>query len=100
MKTKRKTAFITGITGQDGSYLAELLLEKNYRVVGMVRRTSTNTHLENIKNIKVDLDLVYGDLVDGVVMTSILLQYQPDEIYNIAAQSVPRESFKQPIHTA
>lgn len=99
-RSKRKTAFITGVTGQDGSYLAELLLEKNYRVVGMVRRTSANTHLDNIKNIKEDLDLVYGDLVDGVVLTSILMEYQPDEVYSIAAQSVPRESFKQPIHTA
>lgn len=100
MKTKQKTAFITGVTGQDGSYLAELLLKKNYRVVGMVRRTSANTHLNNIKSFKDDIELVYGDLLDGVVLTSILLQYQPDEIYNIAAQSVPRESFKQPIHTA
>ncbi len=66
----------------------------------MVRRTSANTNLENIKNIKTDLDLVYGDLLDGVVLTNILLDYKPDEIYNIAAQSVPRESFKQPIHTA
>lgn len=99
-KSKQKVAFVTGVDGQDGSYLAELLLKKNYKVVGMVRRTSSNTHLENIKNIKEDLALVYGDLIDGVVLTSILLQYKPDEIYNIAAQSVPRESFKQPIHTA
>lgn len=97
---KQKTAFITGVTGQDGSYLAELLLKKNYRVVGMVRRTSANTHLENIKNFKDDLDLVYGDLLDGVILQNILSEYRPDEIYNIAAQSVPRESFKQPIHTA
>lgn len=66
----------------------------------MVRRTSANTHLENIAHIKNDLELVYGDLLDGVVLTGILLQYKPEEIYNIAAQSVPRESFKQPIHTA
>jgi len=98
--TKKKTAFITGITGQDGSYLAELLLKKNYRVVGLVKRTSSNTNLENIKHIKNDLDLVYGDLLDSVVLTSILSQHSPDEIYNIAAQSVPRESFKQPIYTA
>lgn len=100
MKKKQKTAFITGVTGQDGSYLAELLLKKNYQVVGMVRRTSANANLENIKNIKTEIDLVYGDLLDGVILTSILHQYQPDEIYNIAAQSVPRESFKQPIYTA
>ncbi|OGG07093.1 hypothetical protein A2872_02755 [Candidatus Gottesmanbacteria bacterium RIFCSPHIGHO2_01_FULL_42_12] len=100
MKEKTKTAFITGVSGQDGSYLAELLLKKNYRVVGMVRRTSANTHLENIKHIRNDIEVVYGDLIDGVVLTNILLQYKPDEIYNIAAQSVPRESFKQPIHTA
>lgn len=100
MSKKPKTAFITGISGQDGSYLAEFLLSKNYHVVGMVRRTSANTHLENIKNIRNDVTLVYGDLLDGVVLTSILHQHQPDEIYNLAAQSVPRESFKQPIHTA
>ncbi len=100
MIKKTKTALITGVSGQDGSYLAELLLKKNYRVVGMIRRTSTNTHLENLKHFKNDLELVYGDLLDGVVLTSLLLQYQPDEIYNIGAQSVPRESFKQPIHTA
>jgi len=99
MKGKNKTAFITGVSGQDGSYLAELLLKKDYRVVGMVRRTSANTHLENIKHIKNDIDLVYGDLIDGVVLAGVLSQYQPDEIYNIAAQSIPRESFKQPIHT-
>lgn len=97
---KPKTVFITGITGQDGSYLAELLLKKNYRVVGMVRRTSANTHLENIKNFKEDLELVYGDLLDGVALQNFLSEYQPDEIYNLAAQSAPRESFKQPIHTA
>ncbi len=82
MKNKTKTAFITGVSGQDGSYLAELLLKKNYRVVGMVRRTSANTHLENIKNIRNDIEVVYGDLIDGVVLTNILLQHKPDEIYN------------------
>lgn len=97
---KSKSAFITGISGQDGSYLAELLLKKNYRVIGMVRRTSANTHLTNIRNLKDGVELVYGDLLDSVVLTSILSEYRPDEIYNIAAQSVPRESFKQPIHTA
>lgn len=100
MAKKGKTAFITGISGQDGSYLAELLLSKNYRVVGMVRRTSANTHLENIKHIRNDVELVYGDLIDGVVLTTTLAKYLPEEIYNLAAQSVPRESFKQPIHTA
>jgi len=65
-----------------------------------VRRTSSNTNLENIKHLKNDLELVYGDLLDGVVLTNILSQFKPEEVYNLAAQSVPRESFKQPIHTA
>lgn len=100
VSSKNKTALITGISGQDGSYLAEFLLKKNYRVVGMIRRTSANTHLENIKHLKNDLELAYGDLLDSVVLSSLLKEYRPDEIYNIAAQSVPRESFKQPIYTA
>ena len=99
-KKSQKTALITGISGQDGSYLAEFLLKKDYKVVGLIRRTSTNAHLENIKHIRNEIDLVYGDLLDQVVLTSILQQNNPDEVYNIAAQSVPRESFKQPIYTA
>jgi GDPmannose 4,6-dehydratase len=94
-----KTAFITGITGQDGSYLSELLLRKHYRVVGLVRR-SARTELQNIRHLVHDLRLVYGDMADGGVLASILAEHQPDEIYNLAAQSSPADSWKQPVYTA
>lgn len=94
-----KTAFITGITGQDGSYLTELLLEKNYRVIGLVRR-SARTHFENIKHIVNNVKLVYGDLQDNGILVQALQEYQPQEIYNLAAQSAPADSWKQPIYTA
>ncbi len=99
MKTKQKRALITGITGQDGSYLAELLLKKGYRISGLVRKTSQYTPA-NIEHIKSDLDLFYGDLLDSVSMSKVLSAVDPDEIYNLAAQSSPGESFKQPIYTA
>ena len=98
-KKKRKTAFITGITGQDGSYLAEFLLGKGYNVAGMVRTTS-HFKYENIGHIQHRLNLVYADLLDPVSITSALRAVMPDEVYNLAAQSSPGESFKQPIHTA
>ena len=96
-----KTALITGITGQDGSYLAELLLEKGYRVIGIKRRTSLITtdrvdHLFNDENF----ELVYGNLIDGGNIHRILMQYQPDEIYNLGAQSHVRVSFDTPEETA
>ena len=94
-----KTAFITGITGQDGSYLAEFLLGKGYDVAGMVRTTS-HFKYENIGHIQHRLNLVYADLLDPVSITSVLKKVMPDEVYNLAAQSSPGESFKQPIHTA
>ncbi|MDF2562834.1 MULTISPECIES: GDP-mannose 4,6-dehydratase [Microbacterium] len=101
-----KRAFITGITGQDGSYLAELLLAKGYEVHGLVRRASTfNT--SRIDHLYVDphevgarLFLHYGDLSDGVRMTTLLAQIQPDEVYNLGAQSHVRVSFDEPEHTA
>jgi len=94
-----KKALITGITGQDGSYLAEFLLKKGYEISGIVRRTS-NLHYPNISHIQDELDLHLGDLLDPVSLREIIQKVQPDEVYNLASQSHPSESFKQPIHTA
>jgi len=93
-----KTALITGVTGQDGSYLAELLLAKGYRVVGMTRRTSTDVH-ERIDHLGDQIEIVSGDLLDQSSMTSIVAEVQPDEIYNLAAQSFVPTSWKQPVLT-
>ena len=93
-----KTALITGVTGQDGSYLAELLLEKGYKVVGMVRRTST-TNFERIRRIQDKLVLVQGDLLDQVSLVDALKEHRPDEIYNLAAQSFVPTSWRQPVLT-
>lgn len=93
-----KTALITGITGQDGSYLAELLLEKEYRVVGMTRRTSTEVH-ERIEHIVDDIEIVSGDLLDQSSITSIVNEVRPSEIYNLAAQSFVPASWAQPVLT-
>ncbi|NIN66418.1 MAG: GDP-mannose 4,6-dehydratase [Anaerolineae bacterium] len=93
-----KKALVTGITGQDGSYLAEFLLEKGYQVVGMVRRTST-TNFERIKHIQDGLTLVQGDLLDQTSLVDIMKEHQPDEIYNLAAQSFVPTSWKQPVLT-
>jgi GDPmannose 4,6-dehydratase len=92
-------AFITGITGQDGSYLAELLLEKGYQVVGLVRR-STNCRYPNIDHLVGKIALEYGDLVDAHAIERVLAKYRPTEVYNLAAQSVPADSWSQPIVTA
>lgn len=89
---------MTGITGQDGSYLAEFLLEKGYQVVGMVRRTST-TNFDRIKHIQDKLILTQGDLLDQVSLVDTMREYQPDEIYNLAAQSFVPTSWKQPVLT-
>jgi GDPmannose 4,6-dehydratase len=93
-----KKALVTGITGQDGSYLAEFLLEKGYQVVGMVRRTST-TNFDRIKHIQDRLTLVQGDLLDQTSLVDIMKEHQPDEIYNLAAQSFVPTSWKQPVLT-
>ncbi len=93
-----KTALITGITGQDGSYLAELLLEQGYRVVGMTRRTSTEVH-ERIEHIVDDIEIVSGDLLDQSSITSIVSDVRPNEIYNLAAQSFVPASWSQPVLT-
>lgn len=95
---KQKKALITGITGQDGSYLAEFLLKKNYEVIGVVRKTSHNL-FPNIAHIQHRINLIYADLLDPVSLTQVLKSTQPDEVYNLASQSLPGESFKQPIYT-
>ena len=92
------TAFITGITGQDGSYLAELLLAKGYRVIGMVRRSST-TAFERIAHILDGLEFVSADLLDQHSLVDAVSEYQPDEIYNLAAQSFVGTSWTQPVLT-
>jgi GDPmannose 4,6-dehydratase len=94
----KKTALITGITGQDGSYLAEFLLEKGYRVVGMVRRTST-INFDRIAHIQDALEIVQGDLLDQSSLTDTIREYRPDEVYNLAAQSFVPTSFNQPVLT-
>jgi GDPmannose 4,6-dehydratase len=99
-----KKALITGITGQDGSYLAELLLAKGYEVYGIIRRSSTFgteriDHLYQDPHVKTSLKLIYGDLTDGGNLSTILNDIQPDEVYNLGAQSHVRVSFDQPIYT-
>ena len=97
-QTMSKRALITGITGQDGSYLAELLLAKGYHVIGMVRRSST-LNFERIGHLQDDLELVPGDLLDEVSMIHIMRDHKPDEVYNLAAQSFVQTSFGQPVLT-
>jgi GDPmannose 4,6-dehydratase len=94
----QKTALITGITGQDGSFLAEFLLERGYRVVGMTRRTSTDVH-ERIQHLVDRIEIVSGDLLDQSSITSIVAAVRPDEIYNLAAQSFVPTSWQQPVLT-
>lgn len=100
-----KKAILTGITGQDGSYLTELLLSKGYEVYGIVRRSSTFgtdriEHLYQDPHNQPPLKLIYGDLTDGGNLSTILNDIQPDEVYNLGAQSHVRVSFDQPIYTA
>ena len=91
-------ALITGITGQDGSYLAEALLQKGYEVVGMVRRSST-VNYERIAHIQGSIDFVNGDLLDQISLIDAIKIHEPDEIYNLAAQSFVQTSFGQPVLT-
>ena len=93
-----KRALITGITGQDGSYLAELLLSKGYEVIGLIRRSSTLT-IERISHIQDRITLVSGDLVDEVSLINVLRDYRPSEVYNLAAQSFVQTSWTQPVLT-
>src|SRR5215475_9329804 len=91
-------ALITGITGQDGSYLAELLLAKGYEVIGMVRRSST-VNFERIAHLQDRIEFVAGDLLDEISMLSILREHRPTEVYNLAAQSFVQTSWSQPVFT-
>ncbi|MGC8880235.1 MAG: GDP-mannose 4,6-dehydratase, partial [Anaerolineae bacterium] len=94
----RKKALITGVTGQDGSYLAEFLLEQGYEVIGMVRRTST-INFDRIRHIQDKITLVQGDLLDQMSLVDILREHRPHEVYNLAAQSFVPTSWKQPVLT-
>ena len=93
-----KSALITGVTGQDGSYLAEFLLSKGYRVAGTVRRIST-PNIENIKGFMDKIQLISADLLDQSSLTDAIRQSEPDEIYNLAAQSFVKASWEQPVLT-
>ena len=95
-----KTAVVFGVTGQDGSYLTDLLLSEDYKVIGVARRSSVDTTErldQNMKNI--DFTLVEGDITDGFCVSDIINKYKPDEVYNLAAQSHVGTSFKQPTLT-
>lgn len=93
-----KNALITGITGQDGSFLAELLLKKGYKVYGLIRRNSTND-LGNVNHIANDIEFIYGDMTDASSLRSAVKQSNPDEVYNLAAQSFVKLSWSQPVFT-
>jgi len=95
----QKTALITGITGQDGSYLAEILLDKGYQVSGMVRRSSTE-NFQRIEHLRDKIQLYQGDLLDHTSLAKILDQVRPAEVYNLAAQSFVPTSWQQPVLTA
>jgi GDPmannose 4,6-dehydratase len=95
----KRVALITGITGQDGSYLAEFLLSKNYRVVGMVRRASSDKFLR-FHHFRDDVEIRQGDLLDQLSLISLIQEVQPDEVYNLAAQSFVPTSWDQPVLTA
>src|SRR2546430_986453 len=99
-------ALITGITGQDGSHLAELLLDKGYDVIGMVRRTSVGAtdplvshwaRIDRIGHIQERIEIVFGDMLDEVSMINILREQRPTEVYNLAAQSFVQTSWQQPL---
>src|SRR5262249_56905711 len=93
-----KRALITGITGQDGSYLAEFLLQQGYEVIGMLRRSST-VNCERIRHIQHRITLTTGDLLDEVSLISLLREHRPTEVYNLAAQSFVQTSWSQPVFT-
>jgi GDPmannose 4,6-dehydratase len=93
-----RRALITGVTGQDGSYLAEFLLEKSYEVIGMVRRSST-LNFERVAHIQDKINLVPGEMLDEMSIINLLKEWAPDEVYNLAAQSFVQTSFSQPVFT-
>ena len=94
-----KKALITGITGQDGSYLAELLVDKGYEVHGMVRRSSVE-HFDRIEHLVDRINIVHGDLLDQLSLVNLLREHEPDEVYNLAAQSFVPTSWREPVLTA
>ena len=98
IKNKKKIALITGITGQDGSYLAEFLLEKGYRVYGLERRASNKNHT-NIKQLLSKVTMISGDLLDEASLVYAIKEANPEEIYNLASQSFVGDSWKQPVFT-
>ncbi|MCK5353457.1 GDP-mannose 4,6-dehydratase, partial [bacterium] len=93
-----KTALITGVTGQDGSYLADFLLEKGYQVVGMVRRSSTE-NFQRIEHLQGKIELRQADLLDQLSLITLIEEVEPDELYNLAAQSFVPTSWEQPVLT-
>ena len=95
---RKKRALITGITGQDGSYLAEFLLDQGYEVIGMIRRSST-VNFERIRQFQDKVALTTGDLMDEVSMINLLREHRPTEVYNLAAQSFVQTSWAQPVFT-
>ncbi len=95
---KQKTAVIIGVSSQDGSYLAELLLEKGYKVIGTIRRSTSMVH-ENIEHLKGKIILEAADLIDAESINRVIQTHQPDEVYNIAAQSVPGDAWAHPFYT-
>jgi len=97
--SERRRALVTGLTGQDGSYLAEFLLDKGYEVFGLVRRSSM-PRLERVQEILEDVEIVYGDLIDQSSLQRVMGDCQPHEIYNLAAQSFVPTSFAEPVLTA
>lgn len=96
--SRKKSALIIGVSSQDGSYLADLLLEKKYQVIGTVRRT-TSFEKENLSHLKDKIIIEPADLIDSESLNRVVKKYQPDEIYNIAAQSIPADSWSHPIYT-
>ena len=94
-----KKALITGITGQDGSFLAELLLNKGYKVYGLIRRNSSDD-LGNVKHIANEIDFIYGDMTDASSLRAVVKESNPDEVYNLAAQSFVKLSWSQPVFTS
>lgn len=99
MANRQRRAFITGITGQDGSYLAEFLLEMGYLVAGLIRPNSTG-HLGNIENIRERIKIYRGNLADAVSLETAIMDFDPDEVYNLGAEASPFDSFKRPVYTS
>src|SRR3989344_5296692 len=94
-----KKALIIGVSSQDGSYLADLLLEKGYEVIGTIRRT-TSYYKENILHLYGKIQIEAADLIDGQSIVEVIKKHKPDEVYNIAAQSIPADSWSHPFYTA